>query len=58
MFMIRKLCLGTFQDLRGPVMGTVNVQSILIMSKHIDQKFFFKILVFFLVYTSTCNYFM
>lgn len=37
--MMRKWCLGTFQDLRGPVMSTVNVQSFLDTSRHIDQSF-------------------
>lgn len=39
MSMMRRWCFGTFQDLRGSVMSTVNVQSFLNMSRHIDQDF-------------------
>lgn len=55
--MMRKWCLGTFQDLRSPVMNTVNVQSFLDMSRHIDQSFI-RFWGGFIVYTSTCNFFM
>lgn len=57
MYIMRKWCLGTFQDLRGLVMSTVNVQSFLDMSKHIDQSFV-RFVGVFIVYTSTCNFFM
>lgn len=54
--MMRKWCLGTYQDLRGPVMSTVNVQSFLDMSRHIDQSFI-RFWGVFIVFTSTCNFF-